>query len=53
MQKNGIESPDRADALFGAMSAVDHGMFSPKKSLFDAVNEHEDRNVFNGISVGL
>ena len=53
MQKNGIESPDRADALFGAMSAVDHGMFAPKRSIFEEQEDTDRINIFGGISVGL
>jgi hypothetical protein len=53
MQKRNIESPDRADALFGCMAAYDISLMQPRPSFWD-VMEQEDRNTaFGGISVGL
>jgi hypothetical protein len=53
MAKNGIESPDRADALFGAMSAFDTNLLQPRMSLFDMHQEQDANAAFGGVSVGL
>lgn len=53
MQKRGVESPDRVDALFGAMAAVDNRMLHTSRSFFDEVEERETSKALGGISVGL
>jgi hypothetical protein len=53
MEKNGIESPDRVDALFGAMSAVDNSMMKSRHSFFDSIEQFNRDKELGGISVGL
>lgn len=52
MQKRNIKSPDRADALFGAMSAVDTSAFDRASSFTDRLDQGKHREAFHGVSVG-
>lgn len=52
MTKRNVKSPDRADALFGAMAAYDMSLLQPQ-NFFDMAQAQEQDSVFNGISVGL
>lgn len=54
LRERNVKSPDRADALFGAMSAFDTNLFKSAFVDIFAQNEQSETNsAFSGISVGL
>ena len=54
LRERNVKSPDRADALFGAMSAFDTNLLQPAfVDIFAQSKQEETNAAFGGVSVGL